>query len=246
MSCSAGNLSTSNACCKYHYYFLVHSISVSIQHRSCKYNFLGSRLRSFTKYNQFTPTRIHTHTHKRANPLVELEHKHRPHPHANLEHTQTHTRKLIHQSNQPTCCRLRFHLAECRSSAAFAAARPPVFVFTVLVRNINQPINMADLDDFFAKKDRKRSKTAASGKKFASTAEELNKQLEETKKNEPKQVTLSQLSARKDAADAAAANANSTPAEGSEQVGVFGVRVLVGTATWDDAKMRGCLGASCV
>lgn len=87
---------------------------------------------------------------------------------------------------------------------------------------------MADLDDFFAKKDRKRSKTAASSKKFASTAEELNKQLEETKKNEPKQVTLSQLSARKEAADSAAAaaagvNADGTPVEG-EQVGVVCVR----------------------
>lgn len=81
---------------------------------------------------------------------------------------------------------------------------------------------MADLDDFFAKKDRKKSKTTSS-KKFAANAEELVKQIEETKKNEPRPPV------RKESSAGLNDGAENVNADGSEQVGWAGFGSLVNT-----------------
>lgn len=69
---------------------------------------------------------------------------------------------------------------------------------------------MADLDDFFAKKDRKKSKTT---KKFPTTTEELVKKIEDTSARTAKatEVRLPQ--------SAPVADGSELPTEAVEQVG---------------------------
>lgn len=78
---------------------------------------------------------------------------------------------------------------------------------------------MADLDDFFAKKDRKKSKST---KKFATTTEELVKKIEDTSartKNESRPVVRKDIpAAGAPGQTTIAADGTEVPAEVAEQV----------------------------
>lgn len=70
---------------------------------------------------------------------------------------------------------------------------------------------MADLDDFFAKKDRKKSKST---KKFATTTEELVKKIEDTSARTAKSTEVRAPQSVAASADGSEANAD----DGVEQV----------------------------
>lgn len=96
----------------------------------------------------------------------------------------------------------------------FAAA--PLIVYTPLVRSICA--TMADLDDFFAKKDRKKSKSST--KKFPTTTEELVKKIEDTSARTAKSTEV-----RPPQSGPAAADGNDQSADTVEQVG--GLRCIL-------------------